>query len=207
MTDMKLIILTLCLIITLVIVACFTKSDKHERFSVDLGRINGFPKLDSEAYSTYAGTLWNWSPSNANQQTIKMLTIPTTTWQEAWSVGIKQISMDAINSWVKFTARINTFLMWSDTDYQGQLLMLPFDPKVVSVFSATNPLWISMFQTIWMSMTPGKAWSCVVPNNYDIIARFENGEPVTLNSNRYYNNLPYPSRLIELRVVPMLSNT
>ncbi len=177
-----------------------------ETFSVDLGRINGFPRLDNQAYSTYAGTLWNWNPTNANQQTIKMLTVPTTTWQEAWSAGIKQISMDAINSWVKFTTGINTFLMWSDTDYQGQLLMLPFDPKVVSVFSATNPLWISMFQTVWGSMTSGKSWSCVVPDGYSIILRFETGEPVTLNNNRYYNNLPYPSRLLEVRVVPVVPN-
>lgn len=177
----------------------------RETFSIDLGRINGFPKLDNRDYSKYAGTLWNWNPGTANQQTIKIVTVPTITWQEAWSTGIKPISIDAINSWVKFMAGINTFLMWSDADYQGQLLLLPFDPKVVSVLSATNPLWISMYQTIWDSITPGTAWSCVVPEGYSIILRFETGEPVTLNSSRYYNNLPYPSRLIEVRVVPLPS--
>ncbi len=177
-----------------------------EGFSVDLGRISGFPKLDNQSYITYAGVLWTWSPANANQSTVKLLSVPSTLWQESWTAGIKQVSIEAINSWVKFMSGINTFLMWSASDYQGQLFLLPFDPKVPTTFSATNPLWIGMFQEIWNGVIPGSTWSCVVPTDYNIVLQFETGEePITLSSGRYYNNLPYPSRLIEVKVMPTVS--
>jgi hypothetical protein len=176
-----------------------------ETFTMDLGRINGFPKLDNKAYSAYAGILWSWSPSNidTDANTLKLLSTPSTVWQESWTTGIKQVSIDAVNSWVKFMSEINTILMWSAADYQGQLMLLPFDPKVPTVFSATDSLWIAMYQTIWTAITPGSTWSCVVPANYNVILRFETGNPITLASSRYYNNLPYPSRLIELQVIPI----
>lgn len=194
------------LAVGIVIVSLWLMRASNEGFTVDLGRINGFPKLDNKAYSVYAGTLWSWSPTNANQKTIKILSTPSIVWQEAWTTGIKQVSIEAINNWVKFMSGINTFLMWSGADYQGQLLLLPFDPKVPSTFSATDPLWTAMFENIWNGFMVGSTWSCVVPASYDIVLRFETGAPITLNNGRYYNNLPYPSRLIEVKVVPLKEN-
>ena len=161
--------------------------------------------FNQKELNTYAGNLMHFVPGrnySADTNNILMFPEPTPTWISRYQVSIRQSCMDFINDFVKLPC---TLFFFSEPNFQGRLVMVPFDPIPInqslelSKVNIKNALLFSKY----IYYDEGSTISCVVPSKYAIEIFFDDSNvPSVSLVNGPHNTVSCPKPIIKIAISP-----
>lgn len=134
-------------------------------------------------YSAYVSNLLAFVPGQKTTSNMILFPKPTSTWLSSHEAHKKQLCIDTIN---KFFTTPFTIYVFTENNFQGKLVMIPFEPIPVGqkiYMSAAQPAHSALFQMhLVLPSSTKTVFSCVVPKDHKVSFGFDvsNAEPLVL---------------------------
>ena len=188
----------------------FQQNRKRETFSTVVPDVVSSRSLLTDNYAMYASKILGFVPGSGGSfynadKSIVVYPQPSATWLSLYNNAIKQVAMNTVNM---YFATPNTLFIFDQPGFQGKMVIIPFDPipkgqhQELTSNSANALLFVQHLGTI----TSGKIFSCVVPNNYRIQFIFEGSQaPTNAMKAGGYHAITCPTSIRRIMIEPDIS--
>jgi len=181
---------------------CNIKSES-ETFQ-DSGDFVSSQVLQLSDYGSYISRLLAFTPGLSSGKDIIVYPRPSKAWTNTYEVNKRKLCIETINKYFIFP---NTLHIFTEPSFQGRMTIIPFDPipKNQSFkISADEVNHMVLFKEyLKFRTTTGNPYSCIVPNGYKVIIKYEGSElPDSVLESGPHATIVCPSTIFSITILP-----